>query len=284
MDKATGGIGLETIEAREIKHTYDCAGGRKRSLRGVTLEVRRGELLAVLGQNGCGKSTLVKHFNGLVPLQEGALTVAGLDLRAPKNLRAVRRACGMVFQNPDNQFVSSLVGEDVAFGPENYGVPDSDIPGIVAAALDAVGLSGFEDRSPQMLSGGQKQRAAVAGVLAVSPDIVVFDEATAMLDPDGRRELLAIIRRLRDERGKTVVMISHYVEEAVFADRVALMQNGRLLQIGTPREILTDPALLAEAGLLPPFPVRVYEALRQRGIKLARCPLTEEELAEELCR
>ena len=234
---------MNAITAKEISHAYDSAGGRKRSLRGVTLEVHRGELLAVLGQNGCGKSTLVKHFNGLVPLQEGALTVAGLDLRAPKNLRAVRRACGMVFQNPDNQFVSSLVGEDVAFGPENYGVPSADIPGIV-----------------------------------------VFDEATAMLDPEGRREVLAIIRRLRDEKGKTVVMISHYVEEAVSADRVALMQNGSLLQIGTPREILTDAALLAKTGLLPPFPVRVYEALRQRGIALARCPLTEEELAEELCR
>jgi energy-coupling factor transport system ATP-binding protein len=275
---------LEAIEAKEIKHAYDSAGGRKRALRGVTLEVRRGELLAVLGQNGCGKSTLVKHFNGLVPLQEGELSVAGFDLRTPKNLRGVRRTCGMVFQNPDNQFVSSLVGEDVAFGPKNFGVPDADIPGIVAAALAAVGLTGFEDRSPQMLSGGQKQRTAVAGVLAVSPDIVVFDEATAMLDPEGRREVLAIIRRLRDEHGKTIVMISHYVEEAVAADRVALMQGGKILGIGTPREILTNPALLAEAGLLPPFPVRVYEALRQCGVTLARCPLTEEELAEELCR
>ena len=275
---------MNEIEANEISHAYEGAGGRKRSLRGVTLEVREGELLAVLGRNGCGKSTLVKHFNGLIPLQKGGLSVSGMDAQDPENLQNIRRACGMVFQNPDNQFVSSIVGEDIAFGPENFGVPETEIPKRVSSALAAVGLAGFEARAPQMLSGGQKQRAAVAGVLAVSPEIVVFDEATAMLDPEGRREVLDIIRRLRDEGKKTVVMISHYVEEAVFADRVALMKDGAISCVGTPREVLTDPALLAEAGLLPPFPVRVCCALKERGIELLRCPLTMEELAEELCR
>ena len=273
----------DMVTAEALCYTYDCAGGRKRALRGVDISIKKGEFLAVLGHNGCGKSTLVKHFNALVPVQEGSLSVGGMDAKEPKNLRDIRRACGMVFQNPDNQFVSSLVGEDVAFGLVNYDVPEAEIPGRVAVALAEAGLSGFENRAPNLLSGGQKQRAAVAGVLAVEPEIVVFDEATAMLDPAGREEMLAVMCSVHNA-GKTVVMISHYVEEAVSADRVALLHNGGVVGEGTPREVLTDPDLLMEAGLLPPFPVRVYYDLQKRGVTLARCPLTLEELVEELCR
>lgn len=272
------------IKAENLIFSYDCEGGRQRSLDGACIIVRDGELVAVLGHNGCGKSTLVKHFNALLEVQKGELTVAGLNAKSEANVWKLRRKVGMVFQNPDNQFVSSVVAEDVAFGLENYGADCSEIPERVSAALALVGMAGFEMRSPHMLSGGQKQRVALAGVLAMDPDILVFDEATSMLDPDGRREVLSVIERLHAEQSKTIVMITHYVEEAVFADRVYLMHDGRMLADGTPREILTDLELLRRTGLTPPVPVRMYHDLKAAGFELPYCPLTNEELAEELCR
>lgn len=271
------------IDAHDIRFSYDGPGGR-RSLNGAQLHVAPGEFVAVLGHNGCGKSTLVKHFNALLPLQHGTLTVDGMDAADPANRWALRRKVGMVFQNPDNQFVSTIVGEDVAFGLENYGVPEAEIPARVAAALAAVDMVGYENRATHTLSGGQKQRVALAGVLALSPDILVFDEATAMLDPDGRQEVLRTIHRLHTQQHKTVVMITHYIEEAIGADRVYLIHNGKMIAGGTAREMLTQPELLAAAGLTPPMPVQMYYDLKQGGIVLARCPLTLEELAEELCR
>lgn len=271
------------IDAHDIRFSYDGPGGR-RSLNGAHLHVSPGEFVAVLGHNGCGKSTLVKHFNALLPLQHGTLTVDGMDAADPANRWALRRKVGMVFQNPDNQFVSTIVGEDVAFGLENYGVPEDEIPARVAASLAAVDMAGYENRATHTLSGGQKQRVALAGVLALSPDILVFDEATAMLDPDGRQEVLHTIHRLHTQQHKTVVMITHYIEEAIGADRVYLIHNGKMIADGTAREMLTQPELLAAAGLTPPMPVQMYHDLKQAGITLARCPLTLEELAEELCR
>lgn len=271
------------IDAHDIRFSYDGPGGR-RSLNGAQLHVAPGEFVAVLGHNGCGKSTLVKHFNALLPLQHGTLTVDGMDAADPANRWALRRKVGMVFQNPDNQFVSTIVGEDVAFGLENYGVPENEIPARVAAVLAAVDMAGYENRATHTLSGGQKQRVALAGVLALSPDILVFDEATAMLDPEGRQEVLRTIRRLHTQQRKTVVMITHYIEEAIGADRVYLIHNGKMIADGTAREMLTQPELLAAAGLTPPMPVQMYYDLKQAGIVLARCPLTLEELAEELCR
>ncbi len=190
----------------------------------------------------------------------------------------------MVFQDPDNQFVSPVVGEDIAFGLENYEVPRAEIPERVQRALRLVGMAGFEKRALDSLSGGQKQRIAIAGVLALDPDIVIFDEATAMLDPGGRAEILGIIRRLHREERKTVVMISHCVEEAVFADRIYLMRSGRILASGTPREILTNMALMEQAGLISPLPVRICHDLEAAGIAMKSLPLTNEELAEEICR
>ena len=274
---------LIMIDAHDIRFSYDGPGGR-RSLNGAQLHVAPGEFVAVLGHNGCGKSTLVKHFNALLPLQHGTLTVDGMDAADPANRWALRRKVGMVFQNPDNQFVSTIVGEDVAFGLENYGVPEAEIPARVAAALATVDMAGYENRATHTLSGGQKQRVALAGVLALSPDILVFDEATAMLDPDGRQEVLHTIHRLHTQQHKTVVMITHYIEEAIGADRVYLIHNGKMIAGGTAREMLTQPELLAAAGLTPPMPVQMYYDLKQAGITLARCPLTLEELAEELCR
>ena len=250
----------------------------------VSLNVEKGSFVAVLGHNGSGKSTLAKLMNALYLPTEGRVLVCGLDTAQDEEVWHVRRHAGMVFQNPDNQFVSTIVGEDVAFGLENYGVPENEIPARVAAALAAVDMAGYENRATHTLSGGQKQRVALAGVLALSPDILVFDEATAMLDPDGRQEVLRTIRRLHKEQHKTVVMITHYIEEAIGADRVYLIHNGKMIADGTAREMLTQPELLAAAGLTPPMPVQMYYDLKQAGIVLARCPLTLEELAEELCR
>ena len=189
----------------------------------------------------------------------------------------------MVFQDPDNQFVSSVIEEDLAFGPRNFGVPEEEIPSRISAALKTVGMEGFEKRSPHLLSGGQKQRIAIAGVLAVDPDIMIFDEVTAMLDPEGRRDVLATIERLH-QRGKTIIMISHYIEEAAGADMIALMHNGRVIGQGTPREIFPDLELLKETGLTPPMPVRLYYDLKKQGVELPFCPINEKELVDALCR
>ena len=256
----------------------------------ANIELKDGEWTAILGCNGCGKSTLVRLMNGLLPLQNGNLSVNGINAGNPANKWELCKICGMVFQNPDNQFVSSVLEEDIAFGLENAQVPEREVTSKVKAALELVGLEGYEKRSPSSLSGGQKQRAALAGVLALNPEILIFDEATSMLDPKGRREVLAEMKKLRD-CGKTVVMITHDVEEAVLADQVILMgcPNGQknpntVLAQGSVREILTDSRLLIQVGIVPPMAVRMYEDLKLAGIELNRCPLTKEELAEALCR
>lgn len=256
----------------------------------ANIELKEGEWTAILGCNGCGKSTLVRLMNGLLPLQNGNLSVNGINAGNHANKWELCKICGMVFQNPDNQFVSSVLEEDIAFGLENAQVPEREVTSKVKAALELVGLEGYEKRSPSSLSGGQKQRAALAGVLTLNPEILIFDEATSMLDPKGRREVLAEMKKLRD-CGKTVVMITHDVEEAVLADQVILMgcPNGQknpntVLAQGSVREILTDSRLLIQVGIVPPMAVRMYEDLKLAGIELNRCPLTKEELAEALCR
>jgi len=274
---------VEMINAKELVYSYDFEGSERRSLDGISLTVQRGELVAVLGHNGCGKTTLARHLNALLPMQGGELTIAGNDARDENRVWQIRKSCGMVFQNPDNQFVSSFVEEDIAFAPRNFGTPEEDIPARVQAALAEVDMAGYERRSPQLLSGGQKQRIAIAGVLAADPDIMVLDEITAMLDPQGRREVLDTVRRLH-QSGKTIVMISHYIEEAVFADRVVLVHDGQKLAEGTPREMLTDLELMRRTGLTPPLVVQAYYDLLDAGVKLDICPLTLEELVDEVCR
>ena len=273
---------MNAITGRDISHTY--AGSTRLSLDAVGIDVAQGEWLAIVGHNGSGKSTLVKHFNALVALQSGEMTVANIDVRDASSLWALRRACGMVFQNPDNQFVSSIVGEDIAFGLENYEFPPTQVPGKIAQALRMVGMDGAEQRATHRLSGGQKQRVALAGVLALDADILIFDEATAMLDAIGKREVLALIEELHKQAGKTIVLITHDMDEAVPADRVLVMAHGKVLGEGTPRQILTDRTLLEKAALVPPMPVRMYFDLLDAGIALPRCPLTEQDLAEELCQ
>ena len=274
---------MQAVMGNQISFTYDDDGVSNPVLKDISFGIEEGEFIAVLGANGCGKSTLVRLLNGILPLQKGTLRVWNLDPGEETCLWELRRLCGMVFQNPDNQFVSSIVEEDVAFGLRNYDTPEEEIPGRVSRALSLVGMQGYERYSPQMLSGGQKQRVAAAGVLVMEPEILVFDEATSMLDPQGRREVLACLQQIH-EMGKTVLMITHYVEETLAADRIFLMQKGQLRKSGSPREILTDRELLAQAGLLPPAAVRLYYDLMDSGIFLERCPLTEGELVEELCR
>ncbi|MGI5977312.1 MAG: energy-coupling factor transporter ATPase [Candidatus Limivicinus sp.] len=273
---------MEMIKAENLVHSYLHEGSKHRSLDDFSLDVRGGELVAVLGHNGCGKTTLARHLNVLLPLQGGKLSIAGYDAANPDKIWQIRKSCGMVFQNPDNQFVSSYVEEDIAFAPRNFGTVEEEIPERVKKALAEVGMSGYERRSPQLLSGGQKQRIAIAGVLAADPDIMIFDEVTSMLDPQGRREVLMTVKKLH-EAGKTIIMISHYVEEAVMADRVVLMHDGRKIADGEPREVLSNRELMREAGLTPPFPVRVYYDLLDAGAELERCPLNIEELVDEIC-
>lgn len=273
---------MKAVEAENLIFSYIGIESKSKSLDAVSLDIEKGEFVAILGKNGSGKTTLARHFNTLLPVQNGKLVVAELNAADKSKIWEIRRNCGMVFQNPDNQFVSSLIEEDVAFAPRNFGVSEIDIPKRVKNALDAVGLSGFEKRSPHMLSGGQKQRAAIAGVLACNPDIIIFDEATAMLDPEGRWEVLSTIKKLHN-MGHTIIMISHYLEEAASADKVVLMKNGRIIAEGKPKEVLTNISLLDEAGLEPPMSVRIYNDLKKKGIELAECPVTNEELVGELC-
>ncbi|MBP7174712.1 MAG: energy-coupling factor transporter ATPase [Thermoclostridium sp.] len=270
------------VDGKNIQFSYDY-NDHSFALHNVDISINKGEFAVILGCNGSGKSTLVKHLNALLQLQHGQLTVAQIDVSNEKEIWLLHRICGMVFQNPDNQFVSSSVDEDIAFGLENYEVPRNDIPSKVKSVLKLVDMTGFENRAPNTLSGGQKQRVAVAGVLALEPDIIIFDEATAMLDPDGRQEVLNIMHKLH-AAGKTIISITHYVEEAVSADKIILMHQGRVLSCGSPEDILTNPGLMYDAGLMVPMPVRLYYDLLQAGIHLSHCPLTEEELAEQICQ
>ena len=269
------------IDADNLTFSYDYADAPSHALDSISLSVKPGELVAILGHNGCGKSTFAKHLNALLPLQNGTLTVAGMDAADPASQYELRRKVGMVFQNPDNQFVSTIIEEDVAFGLRNYDVPEDRIEKKVKEALHTVGMDGYEQRSPHSLSGGQKQRIALSGVLAMDPELLVFDEATSMLDPVGSREVLAMIEELH-QRGKTIVMITHNIEEALDADRVVLMRDGKILANGTPSEILTDMDLLRQTKLKPPMTVQLYYELKAHGIELDRCPLSNAELAETL--
>ena len=271
------------IQAKDLTYSYRFEGSKYKTLDGFTLNVDPGELVVILGHNGSGKTTFARHCNALLTMQGGSLTVRGMDAKDRKKLWEVRRTCGMVFQNPDNQFVSSVVEEDLAFGLRNFGTPEEEIPAKIEAALRLVGMEGFEKRSPHLLSGGQKQRIAIAGVLAVEPELLVLDEVTAMLDPEGRREVLSTVQSLH-KQGKTIVMISHYIEEAVLADRVVMVHDGKVVDEGPPAEILTDMHVLEKVGMLPPVTVQLYYDLKAAGVKLNLCPLSMEELVEEVCR
>lgn len=273
------------IEIKNLKHSYiDTDGNEIHALNGVSLDIYKGEFIAVIGANGSGKSTLARHLNALLLPTEGKCIVAGMDTADDKNLWNIRQHVGMVFQNPDNQIVAAIVEEDVAFGPENIGVPPAEIRTRVDNALAAVGMTEYAKHAPHLLSGGQKQRVAIAGVLALEPDCIVLDEPTAMLDPRGRIEIVNTVKKLNREKNITVVYITHYMEEAMQADRIIAMEHGVIKMQGKPEEIFTKVKELHALGLETPLAARAAFDLRQKGIKLADGIISNEELTEELCR
>lgn len=259
-------------------------GAENDAVRGVSLDVKKGEFLAVLGRNGSGKSTLAKMLNALIVPTEGSITVDGITPADDNSCYEVRTRCGMVFQNPDNQMVANVVEEDVAFAPENLGVPSEEIRRRVDDALRAVGMYDYRTHAPHLLSGGQKQRVAIAGVIAMQPRCIVLDEPTAMLDPHGREEVISTIERLNREEGITVVLITHHMTEAIRAQRVIVMDEGHVLADGAPKEIFTQVELLRRAGLSVPATTQLLYALRQAGYDLPLDALSTEECAQALCR
>ena len=254
------------------------------ALEDVTLSVEKGSFVVVLGHNGSGKSTLAKQMNAVLLPCGGTVYVDGMDTKQEALLLEIRRRVGMVFQNPDNQIVANVVEEDVAFAPENLGIPTGEIRRRVDDALAAVGMSEFTRHAPHLLSGGQKQRVAIAGVIAMAPECVVLDEATAMLDPSGRREVLSTIRALNRERGITVVLITHHMDEALGADRLIVMNDGRLAMDGTPAEVFTQVDALRAMGLAAPDTVELLYGLRQGGMDVPLDALTVEDCAAAICR
>ena len=274
----------EIIRTENLQYAYPAEEGEEPVyvLDGVDLAIEKGSFVVVLGHNGSGKSTLAKTFNGVLLPAGGKVYVEGLDTANANLLLAIRQRVGMVFQNPDNQIVANVVEEDVAFAPENLGVPGEEIRRRVDEALATVGMSEFVRHAPHLLSGGQKQRIAIAGVLAMEPDCVVLDEATAMLDPVGRREVLETVHRLNREKGITVVLITHHMNEAEQADRVVVMDDGHLVMDGTPAEVFTQVEKLRSMGLTVPDTVDLLDRLRRDGVDVPLDALTVDACADAI--
>lgn len=268
------------ITLDNVSFRYPDAG--RDALSGVSLSIEAGSFIAVLGHNGSGKSTLAKLLNAILVPTEGTVTVKGMDTRSEENLLNVRRTVGMVFQNPDNQIVANVVEDDVAFAPENLGVPPEEIRRRVDEALKQVDMYDFRMHAPHLLSGGQKQRVAIAGVIAMQPRIIVLDEPTAMLDPQGRAEVIGTITKLCRENGMTVVLITHHMDECVGADRLIVMSNGHIVADGTPKDVFADVALMDREGLSVPATVRLMHELRDAGWALPEDELDVEDCADEL--
>ena len=273
------------ITLDHVSFSYALAEGESHpALRDVSLEIKKGEFTAVIGHNGSGKSTLAKMLNALLVPDEGKVTVLSMDTSNEQQTWNIRQAAGLVFQNPDNQLVTTIVEEDVAFGPENLGVAPTEIRERVDRALESVGMEAFALSAPHMLSGGQKQRIAIAGILAMEPQILILDESTAMLDPQGRAEVMAAVMKLKKERNMTVVWITHFIDEAAHADRVVVMDDGRIQMNGTPHEIFARAEELEAIRLDVPMSVRIALEMKKKGVELSRIPEDMETLAEEVCR
>ena len=271
------------IENLTFEYMHDEEGEEQVVLKNLNLEIKKGSFTAILGRNGSGKSTLAKNMNGLLLPTGGAVYVKNWNTFDQETIWDVRQAAGMVFQNPDNQLVSSIVEDDVAFGPENLGVDPEDIRKRVDKALSSVNMGKFRRKSPHMLSGGQKQRIAIAGVVAMKPECIIFDEATAMLDPKGREEIMYIVKELNEE-GITVICITHFMDEAVQADRIIVLEQGEILLDGTPREVFAQEEVLIEANLELPLAVDLAGRLRKRGINVPEDIINVEGLVDYICR
>ena len=271
------------LDFQNVFYTYDEEENGVFAVKDISFTVDKGEYVVVLGHNGSGKSTLAKLSNSIFIPTKGKVFVDGMDTADEKNEFKIREKVGVVFQNPDNQIVASIVEEDVAFGPENLGVPPKTIRERVDNALKAVGMYDYRLHETHHLSGGQKQRVAIAGMIAMLPECIVFDEPTAMLDPQGRREVISTARKLNSE-GMSIVLITHFMEEAVYADKVIVVDNGRILAEGTPREIFAQTEMLLSCGLDVPDTVKLSLLLKEKGVPLEGLPLTEEELTEEYLR
>lgn len=281
MERNSGEV---LFDIRHVSHTFETEEGKTfDALKDVTAQIKKGEFTAIIGTNGSGKSTLARHLNALLIPTEGELIVEGMRTSDAGRVWDIRQKVGMVFQNPDNQLVAAVVEEDVAFGPENLGVPPEEIRERVDLALEKVGMTSYRKQAPSMLSGGQKQRVAIAGVLAMKPDCIVLDEPTAMLDPKGRKEVMDTIHELNKKEGITIVLITHFMEEAVTADHILVIDKGVLKMEGTPREIFSQADKVTEIGLDLPVPADLARRLRKKGMAVSEKCMTDEELGEALC-
>ncbi|KXB89135.1 cobalt ABC transporter, ATP-binding protein [Veillonellaceae bacterium DNF00626] len=271
------------FDISHLFHTFETETGESFSaLKDISLKIHKGEFVAIIGTNGSGKSTLARHLNALMLPTKGTVSVEGMLTSDMEYLWDIRQRVGMVFQNPDNQLVAAVVEEDVAFGPENLGVPTEKIITRVDYALERVGMIDYRKQAPSMLSGGQKQRVAIAGVLAMKPDCIVLDEPTAMLDPKGRQEVMETIHELNEKEGITIVLITHFMEEAVTADHIIVIDKGTLQMEGSPKEVFSQVEKLTEIGLDVPIPADLAYRLKKKGLSLSEC-ISNEELGKSLC-
>ena len=280
----------EMVRTRDLVFEYEKRDeegnviGSSRAIDEVDLDIKEGQFIAILGHNGSGKSTLAKHINAILVPTGGTIWVDGKDTKDPEELWNVRQSAGMVFQNPDNQIIGTVVEEDVGFGPENLGVPTDEIWKRVEDSLKAVGMIEYRHHSPNKLSGGQKQRVAIAGVIAMEPKCVVLDEPTAMLDPIGRKEVLNTVRALRHRKNVTVILITHYMEEVIYADKIFVMDHGKVVMNGTPKEIFSQVDMLKKYRLDVPQVTMLADELRKKGLDIPAGILKKEELVEALCQ
>lgn len=276
-------LAMAIIEIENVTFSYKTDESVSVGVKNVSLSVNEGEFIVLLGHNGSGKSTLAKLVNGFLTPDEGKITVDGINSADESRVFDLRSTVGMVFQNPDNQMVASIIEDDIAFGCENLGVPPEEIRRRVDWALETVGMSDRKTGTPFKLSGGQKQRVAIAAILAMLPKVLILDESTSMLDPEGRKEVLDTVRALNKEHGMTVILITHYMDEAVSADRIGVMNGGELVFSGTPNEVFGNPKILKEAKLELPFATAVARDLALKGISVGVC-LDDDALTEEICR
>ena len=274
----------DIIKVNGVSFEYLTEESSLKAIDNLTLDVKEGEFVAIIGHNGSGKSTLSKNLNAILIPSEGNILIDGLDTREEDKLWDIRQTAGMVFQNPDNQIVATIVEEDVAFGPENLGIPPKEIRKRVEESLKSVGMYDLRDRQPHLLSGGQKQRVAIAGIIAMKPKCIIFDEATAMLDPSGRKEVMKTIKRLNKEENITTLHITHFMEEAVEADRVIVMDKGRKLLEGTPREVFSKIDLLRKIGLDVPCMTELSSLLKEEALNISSDILTVDEMVMKLCQ